>query len=411
MIEGPFLIESAKLPETQIHHEDDEKRDAQVNRDPAGAQKSTKHASTLVGERRTTTVTPVGKREYIESNIDGQFFSEIFGTEVAVGSPTRIGSGQVGMNLRFAVECADPAVPASLVVKLASPDEKSRATGMALRNYEREVKFYTQVQPTVDIRVPRCYFADWDQDSGLFALVMEDMAPAEQGDQIKGCTVAEAEVAIDELAKLHAPRWGDETLFDLDWMERRSSPADGERLSGMVSMLFPGFADTLGDRVQQETDGKGMTFLEEMSKGVAAYVEAKGQAFCITHGDYRLDNILFNSSGPTLTAAIVDWQTPGHGNGIADLAYFIGAGLLPPERRRHEWDLVDRYIAGVERYGVSVDHEWVKNHYRREAISGAIMAVVASQIVGRTERGDEMFVAMAARHSLQGIENGALAQL
>jgi hypothetical protein len=53
----------------------------------------------------------------------------------------------------------------------------------------------------------------------------------------------------------------------------------------------------------------------------------------------------------------------------------------------------------------------VAGHYRREAISGAVMAVVASQIVGRTERGDEMFVAMAARHALQGMENGALSQL
>ena len=105
------------------------------------------------------------------------------------------------------------------------------------------------------------------------------------------------------------------------------------------------------------------------------------------------------------------WQTPGHGNGVADLAYFIGAGLLPPDRRAHEWELVDLWVRGIEEYGHTVDREWVDHHYRRESMSGAIMAVVASQIVGRTERGDEMFVAMATRHALQGIENGALDQL
>lgn len=344
-------------------------------------------------------------------NIDSAFFSEVFGSKVTVGEPARIGSGQVGMNLRFVASSEDPAVPSSIVVKLASPDEKSRATGMALRNYEREVKFYTQVQPTVDIRVPHCWYADWNESTGYFVLVMEDMAPAEQGDQIAGCSLAEARVAIDELARLHGPRWGDDSLFELDWVERRSSSADGERLAGLVGMMMPGFADTLGERVEQETEGKGMAFLGEMATAVISYVEKKGDAFCVTHGDYRLDNILFDSTGPQLKAAVVDWQTPGHGNGIADLAYFIGAGLLPQERRAHEWELVDRYIAGIERYGVKVDHEWVRNHYRREAISGAIMAVVASQIVGRTDRGDEMFVAMAARHALQGIENGALAQL
>lgn len=345
-------------------------------------------------------------------NIDADFFSEVLGTRVMVGEPQRIGSGQVGMNLRFAVTAADPAatVPRTLVVKLASPDDTSRATGMALRNYEREVKFYREIQPTVDIHVPRCHYADWNEVTGDFVLVMEDMAPAEQGDQITGCTLEEAQVAVDELARLHGPRWNDDTLFGVDWLQRRSGPADGEQLNSIVSMMFPGFASTLGERVQEETGGKGMAFLEEMAQAIIPYVEAKGEPMCVTHGDYRLDNILFDRSG-ALSCAVVDWQTPGHGNGIADLAYFIGAGLLPDERRRHEWDLVERYVAGVARYGVHPDRAWVEAHYRREAISGAVMAVVASQIVGRTERGDEMFVAMAARHALQGIENGALSQL
>ena len=120
----------------------------------------------------------MGNREYVAENIDSAFFSEVFGTAVTVGEPSRIGSGQVGMNLRFAAHSSDPRVPRSIVVKLASPDETSRATGMALRNYEREVKFYNSIQPTVDIRVPGCYFADWNEETGFFVLVMEDMSPA-----------------------------------------------------------------------------------------------------------------------------------------------------------------------------------------------------------------------------------------
>ena len=382
-----------------------------MDQHPPGPEQSAEHVSTLVPRPVGTTVNTVGNREYIEENIDSAFFSEVFGTEVTVGAPTRIGSGQVGMNLRFSAESDDPSVPSSIVVKLASPDETSRATGMALRNYEREVKFYRDVQPTVDIRVPGCHFADWNEETGYFVLVMEDMAPAEQGDQIRGCSVEEARVAVKELARLHGPRWGDASLFDYDWMERRTSPEDGERLNGLVNMFLPGFASTLGDRVQEETGGAGMAFLEKMAAGIVAYVTGKGDPLCVTHGDYRLDNILFDYSGGSLRCAVVDWQTPGHGNGVADLAYFIGAGLLPAERSVHEWDLVDIWVKGIEEYGHTVDRDWVDHHYRREAMSGAIMAVVASQIVGRTDRGDEMFVAMAARHALQGIENGALDHL
>ena len=107
----------------------------------------------------------------------------------------------------------------------------------------------------------------------------------------------------------------------------------------------------------------------------------------------------------------MDWQTPGHGNGVADLAYFIGAGLLPEDRRSHEWELVDLYIAGLESYGHEINHDWIRNHYRREAISGVIMAVIASQIVGRTDRGDKMFEAMGTRHVLQGLENDSFSLL
>ena len=78
---------------------------------------------------------------------------------------------------------------------------------------------------------------------------------------------------------------------------------------------------------------------------------------------------------------------------------------------RDRWELVDLYIAGIESYGHTVDHEWVKDHYRTEAISGLVMALIASQIVGRTDRGDKMFEVMATRHIVQALENGALSLL
>ena len=184
--------------------------------------------------------------------------------------------------------------------------------------------------------------SDLNEETGYFVLVMEDMAPAEQGDQIRGCSVEEARVAVKELARLHGPRWGDESLFRYDWMERRTSSEDGERLNGLVNMFLPGFVATLGARVQEDTDGKGVDFLENMARRIVPYVTGKGEPVCVTHGDYRLDNILFDSTGDSLRCAVVDWQTPGHGNGVADLSYFIGAGLMPAERRVHDHRIANR---------------------------------------------------------------------
>jgi hypothetical protein len=171
----------------------------------------------------------VGHREYTEQNIDSAFWREVFGVDVTAGPPKRIGEGQVGMNLRFALQSSDPSVPASVVVKMASPDPTSRATGVSLRNYEREVKFYNEIVGTLDVRSPRCWFADWHETNGDIAIVLEDMAPSEQGDQIDGCGLEHAVLAVDQLVKMQGPRWGDDSLSDVDWLQRRDA-ADAERL-------------------------------------------------------------------------------------------------------------------------------------------------------------------------------------
>ena len=140
------------------------------------------------------------------TDITDEWMSQALGVDVAIVEEQRVGTGQVGMCVRYRLEGSEDA-PARVVAKLPSDDDVSRATGMAMRNYEREVRFYNEIAPTVGIRTPRCYHADWDQASGLFVLLLEDLAPAQQGDQIEGCTLEEAALALDELAKLHAPRW------------------------------------------------------------------------------------------------------------------------------------------------------------------------------------------------------------
>lgn len=378
---------------------------------PTGGKKCAHHAiATLSAQSYTATVSGVGHREYTEDSIDSEFWHEVFGVPVLASAPKRIGEGQVGMNLRYVLTSADPTVPSSVVVKMASPDPTSRATGIALRNYEREVKFYNEVGSSLDVRKPHCYFADWNEAGGDIAIVLEDMSPSEQGDQIRGCNIDEARLAVTELSRLHGPRWNDPTLYEIDWMQRRDAE-DAVRLHGLYSMFKPGFLAVYTDAILAETGQEGLDFVNQLESLIPVYVAAKDEPFTVTHGDYRLDNLLFATTPDGVPCSVVDWQTPGHGNGVGDLAYFIGAGLLPPDRRKFEWELVDLYIAGIESYGHVIDHEWVRDHYRREAISGLVMAVIASQIVGRTDRGDKMFEVMATRHILQGLENGALTLL
>ena len=326
------------------------------------------------------------------------------GAEITSVSTSRIGDGLVGLNLRVALTSTDPQVPASVVIKLPSDDETSRATGIALRNYEREVKFYLQVADTVDIRLPHCHHGEWDEATGDFALVLEDMAPAEQGNQVTGCTPEMALAAVDELAGLHAPRWDDPTLDELDWLGRRSSADDVNTVVGLWAMFLPGFLATYSGHLDQPQ----LDLLGAFGQRLEPWMGDRTGPKTVTHGDYRLDNLLFGdgTTAPTVTA--VDWQTPGHGPPAADLAYFCGAGLLPDERRTHDRALVDAYAASLARRGVDTDDTWLWEQYRREAFGGVVMAVIASQVVGESERSEAMFAAMATRHLQHALDLNAL---
>ena len=124
------------------------------------------------------------------------------------------------------------------------------------------------------------------------------------------------------------------------------------------------------------------------------------------HGDFRLDNMLYGSpQGSTIPLVVVDWQTISIGNPVSDIAYFLGAGLLPDVRGQHEVQLLRVYHEALLAQGVAnFSFEACFRDYRRFSFSGLVMAVIASMLVVRTTRGDDMFMAMANRHAQQALE-------
>lgn len=339
--------------------------------------------------------------------ITDDWLSGILRNDVRIVDRSRIGDGLVGMNLRLAIEplaAGDRAdVPSSLIVKLPSADPTSRMTGVMLRNYEREVKFYAEIAPTVDIRVPRCYHGDWTPADGEFVLLLEDLAPAEQGNQITGCDAATARTAVLELARLHGPRWGDPALADIEWISQRSAEGT-DQLVMLWDMFLPGFLATYGTYL----NGEQLALVERFGGArLRAWVEGRVPPFTVTHGDYRLDNLMFATAAGGSPIATVDWQSPGHGLAATDVSYFLGAGPLPDVRREIERDLVHDYGAALGQYGVAVDSDELWRQYRHEAYAGVVMSVVASQVVGGTDRSEGMFAAMATRHTQHALDVAA----
>lgn len=311
---------------------------------------------------------------------------------------TQVGTGQMASCVRLGLELdgAAPDLPPSIVAKIPATDEASRRAGSA-GAYETEVRFYEELAPKVSIRTPRCYAAELGPEPGEFLLLLEDLAPAEQGDQLAGCTPDQAALAVVEAARLHGPTFGANPLRDAHgWLVRSMVGTGAQGMAPIMQSLVPAFCERYDGRIDADVVALG----ERLVGRLESYYGNEGPSSVI-HGDYRLDNLLFGTAEGGPPVAVVDWQTHLWGDPIADVSYFIGAGLQPEDRRAHERSLVSAYREAMAAEGAELSADECWERYRLHAIAGWHMAVFAAMVVVRTDRGDEMFCTMANRHGRQ----------
>lgn len=317
----------------------------------------------------------------------------------------RIGTGQIGQCIRYELdlEAGSGSTPRTLVAKGPSDDPTSRQTGVQLRNYIKEVSFYRELQERLSIRTPRCFHAEIDGEGPEHLLVLEDLAPATQGDQLGGCSVEVARSAVLELVGLHAPTWCDASLTQLEWL---GAPNDITIQIGraLYKHQLPAFLE----RFQARLEPDEIAIIEQAADSSGPPFEALRGVFAAVHVDYRLDNLLIDETASPARVSAVDWQSITLGNPLSDVAYFMGAGLIPETRQKVEREIVGEYHDALRAAGVAdyaFDQCW--NDYRRGVFSGFAVSVVAAPMVEQTERGDEMFTAMAKRHARHAIELGS----
>ena len=333
--------------------------------------------------------------------ISAEYLAQHLGVSgLKVESVTPIGTGQMAESYRVSFAAGSHGqLPPSVVVKVPSQSESSRAASRITRCYELETGFYTHVRSLVGVSAPNCLHVWFDAPSDDFVLVLEDIVSGKQGDQLSGASVEQARAAIDELVLLHAPLWNSPQLNTLSWMPRHTmESSQGTR--DLLRSVFAGFTSRFESRVGAE--------VLELGAQIVANIDGYDRAFpnneTIVHRDFRLDNLLFTETSHGTQVKVVDWQTASISSGATDLAYFIGASFATEQRRLVEIQLVHRYHDGLTQSGISMSWTEAWDQYRLFATSGYIMAIVASMLVKQTERGDAMFAAMANRHGQQMID-------
>jgi len=323
------------------------------------------------------------------------------GGALAVGRVTdlaveRLGAGAGFMSvlarLRIDHERPGADAPASLIVKFPSRHAGAARMDAAFGHYRREFRFYIQIATEGGACAPRIHHAAFDEESGGFVIVMEDLVPATAADQVAGMSGEAAAAAIDAIAAFHARWWGVPLAGARAWLG--DGAARARALEEQSRELWPAYEAFAGAALSANARSVGAALVERVA---ALAARAAGRPSTVIHGDFRADNLMFGA-GP---ARIIDWQLTARAPGAFDIAYLLTSSLDADARRAAERSLIARYQRRLVEYGVAgYTLADAIADYRLGALIGWCWPIVGAGMLDLSDaRGAALFRVWAARMS------------
>lgn len=270
------------------------------------------------------------------------WLSRVLGTEV-MGfevEPVSVGVGFAGSVYRIRLTLRS-GCQQTVIWKSASTHPPTHRLLMEHRGYEREAGFYTALAQRVP-SASKPYFSEYEAESGALCILTEDLGELEAGDQVGGCTPAQARAAVDGMAALHAEFWSDE----LPGVSRHDHSAEAAAQMHSGSWRQLRLAGLRGFRIPPEL----LDAADLIAPSVVSIKRRLAEPpITLQHGDMRLDNMFFEPAG---AVRLIDWQIIRAGRGAYDLAYFIATSLPTESRRELQSELVSGYVDALTARGV-----------------------------------------------------------
>lgn len=248
--------------------------------------------------------------------------------------------------------------------------------------YRNEVAFYRDLRHELAIEAPRVFAAVYDPASAHFALVLEDLDT--RGARFPNVTetveLADVTGLLDTLAQLHAAFW--------------ESPRFRGDLAGIETHLEGGVATLMNELapayIQHEIDTvpfkreivqRLRTSGPELLAGVRALQRHQSRLpQTLLHGDAHLGNTYLL---PGHRGGLLDWQLTVRGYCLHDVSYLLATSLPVEARRRHERDLLARYLERLRELGVAsvpvFDEAW--REYARAMVWGLYIGWLTTPVV------------------------------
>lgn len=283
--------------------------------------------------------------------IEPRWLSEALGTgPITSIEVERLGAG-VGfqgdvLRLTPQYETDAPNAPRTVIVKLPMPPGPSRSFAELLGVYAREIGFYESLAADTPWRTPAPYYSAIEPEPAAApwvrravralpaaaqlrlgpwlagrslrrsVLLQEDLAPRRVGDQVAGCGVADAEVALRQLARFHAAFWRSPRLRRYPWL---APIDDGVAVTQALFRRAWGPAITEWGHLFDEAGLEAGRWLQDHGAEVLRRLARRPRT--LLHGDYRLDNLFFGPGPDDL--AVIDFQFAQIGRAAYDVAYFL----------------------------------------------------------------------------------------
>ena len=301
-----------------------------------------------------------------------EFLSELLGRSFVTVAVDQVGdgTGMMAEMSRLTMKMEGESGQLSVIAKYSSQNPTNRGIAVSFNLYEREARYYAELDKQTDICTPDIYFVDVDGDNML--ILMQDLGDYEVGSQEVGANLAQTEIAVDQLAKLHGAFW--DRIDDLDWVP---GIADSYHADNMYNLGLLGWDVMVeGFGVSDQVNSYKKSFFEALP---SLQREQYRNPRTLLHGDFRMENLLYGTQAGQEDVVVIDFQGPLLGSGFVDLALFLGQSTKTEVRKQHEKELVARYVEGLKAEGVtSIDNDAAWLAYRRAILYNWVYAAVVA---------------------------------
>ncbi|KAH9905776.1 kinase-like domain-containing protein [Xylariomycetidae sp. FL2044] len=322
----------------------------------------------------------------VPEDITASWLSKVLGTKVSSVERTKIVPGTatkvfVTVTYEEDEEGRPEPLPTRLCIKGGFDPAFIQSMPYIVPIYQREVEFFNQVAPSLrgHLGLPASRWAGLSAKQGI--VIMDDLAAAaaadndNDNDDKSGCAfgnpvhpwpLERVKAGVEQLAVLHARTLG-VTPETYPWLTPHYDEV-------MLTLTQSFDAVVKGGADRPEGIPAYLKDQPRIREALRKHYGSRNPKFrCLLHGDAHTGNTYLEGGPDGAAPRFLDWQIIHIGSAFHDVSYFIAGALTVGDRRAHEWEVVDHYLATLHAHGAprfSRGDEDVVREYRKSFMSG-----------------------------------------